>query len=98
MADQNDMALELGRPDLFARSRRALMGGDRLTRFHFRAREQAVERREQERVEQYRDDRDDQDQIAALLRQKREIEAEIGEDERKFADLRQRGRDGERGR
>ena len=38
-----------------------------------------------------------ENQVAPILRQKAEREAAIGEDERELADLRQRGRDHQRG-
>jgi hypothetical protein len=58
----------------------------------------AVQPGEEQRVEQDRDDRARQDEIAAALRQQRERHAEAGEDEGELADLREARRDRECGR
>jgi hypothetical protein len=57
----------------------------------------AVERREQERIDQDRQDRTGENEIAATLRHQRQRHAEPGEDERELADLRERRRDCQRG-
>ena len=57
-----------------------------------------VERREQQRIEQDREDRAGEDQVRALLGQQRQADAEARQDERELADLRQAGRDRQRGR
>ena len=63
-----------------------------------RPRQKAVEHREEQRIEQDRDDRAGEDQIAAALGQQRQRHAEPGEDEGELADLREARRNRQRGR
>ena len=61
-------------------------------------RQDAVEPGEEQRIEQDRDDRAGEDEIAPALGQQRQRHAEPGEDEGELADLREARRDRERGR
>jgi hypothetical protein len=61
------------------------------------ARLPAVQPGEQQRVGDDRQQRAGQDQVVPLLRQHLLAEAKAGEDEGELADLRQAGRDGQRG-
>ena len=99
MADQDDMVLETSRPDRLAHRRCFLR---RFDRRGVRERLLApgridVERSEQQRIDQNTDDGAGENQVAPILRQKAEREAAVGENERELPDLRQRGRDHQRG-
>ena len=99
MADQHHMIVERRRADRLAGGAFLL----RLDRFHLCFRLVApclkhVEPGEEQRIEQDGEDGAGEDEIAAALRQKPEIDAEPGEDEGELADLREADRDEQRGR
>ena len=99
MTDQHHMVLEAGRADRLAHRHHLLarLGLGRLGQRLLAPRRVDVERGEQQRIDENADDGAGQDQVAALFRQQAERQAAIGEDEGKLADLRQRGRDHQRG-
>ena len=101
VADQHDMVGQRGRAESPPARRLGVgFGGAGFRRPASAAglRQHAVERGEEQRIEQDRDDRAGEDQVAPALRQQRERHAEAGEDERELADLREARRDRERGR
>ena len=81
---------------------RFLLGGDSVCLRRRLAvsplREPPVQQGEQERIDQDRQDRAGEDQVAPLLRQDLKLDAEAGENERELADLREACRNGQRGR
>ena len=79
----------LGHLGLHLRRRTRLLGFLRVS--------PAVEQREQERIDDDRDDRAGEDEILRLLRHHFEPKPEAGQNEREFADLRQADRDRQRG-